>query len=97
MDIQLILDAGKVAEYMTKYVTKPESDMPISHRNMIRYIMQNQLAKANNVQYTMRIAMSKLFGKKMLSRQETSHLLFLFQWYLLHTTLSESTQKMNPN
>eukprot|EP00957_Ditylum_brightwellii_P001518 118670-Ditylum_brightwellii.AAC.1 len=26
MGIQLILDAGKVTEYMTKYVTKPESD-----------------------------------------------------------------------
>ena len=76
MDIQLILDAGKVAEYMTKYVTKPESDMPISFRNMIRYIMQNQLANGNNVQSTMRIAMSKLFGERMLSRQETSHLIF---------------------
>ena len=97
MDIQLILDAGKVAGYMTKYVTKPESDMPISHRNMIRYIMQNQLANDNYVQSTMKIAMSKLFCEKMLSRQETSHLIFLFQWYLVHTTLSESAQKRNPD
>eukprot|EP00957_Ditylum_brightwellii_P109831 8377128-Ditylum_brightwellii.AAC.1 len=40
IDIQLILDARKVTEYMTKYVTKPESDMPLSFINMIRYIMQ---------------------------------------------------------
>eukprot|EP00957_Ditylum_brightwellii_P075902 5769177-Ditylum_brightwellii.AAC.1 len=68
MDIQLILDAGKVAEYMTKSVTEPESNMPLSFRNMIRYIIQNQLANDNNVQPTMRLAMSKLFGERMLSR-----------------------------
>eukprot|EP00957_Ditylum_brightwellii_P040076 3032847-Ditylum_brightwellii.AAC.1 len=70
MDIQLILDAGKVAENMTKYVTKPESDMPLFFRNMIRYMMQNQLTNCNNVQSTMRLAMPELFGKRMLSRKE---------------------------
>eukprot|EP00957_Ditylum_brightwellii_P063626 4829812-Ditylum_brightwellii.AAC.1 len=89
MDIQLILDAGNVAEYMTKYVTRPDSDMPLSFRNMIRYTMQNQLAKGNNVQSTMRLAMSKCFGEIMLSRQDSSHLIFLFLWYLVHSTLSK--------
>eukprot|EP00957_Ditylum_brightwellii_P069159 5251746-Ditylum_brightwellii.AAC.1 len=56
MGIQLILDAGKVAEYMTKYVTESESDMHLSFGNMIRYIIQNQLADGNNVQSTMRLA-----------------------------------------
>ena len=39
MGIQLIIDARKVAEYMTKYVTKPESVMSLSFRNMNRYII----------------------------------------------------------
>ena len=94
MDIQLILDAGKVAEYMTKYVTKPESDMPISFRNMIRYIMQNQLANGNNVQSTMRIAMSKLFGERMLSRQETSHLIFSLHERPILSEIGESPLHM---
>eukprot|EP00957_Ditylum_brightwellii_P185862 14150433-Ditylum_brightwellii.AAC.1 len=59
MDIQLILYAGKIAEYMTKHVTKPDSDMLISFRNMTRYITQNQLANDNSVQSTIRLAMSK--------------------------------------
>eukprot|EP00957_Ditylum_brightwellii_P172246 13112537-Ditylum_brightwellii.AAC.1 len=70
MDIELILDAEKVVEYMTKYAIKPENDMPISSRNMIRYIIQNQLANGNNIQSTMRLAMSKCFSERMLSRQK---------------------------
>eukprot|EP00957_Ditylum_brightwellii_P018599 1397606-Ditylum_brightwellii.AAC.1 len=68
MDIQLILDAGKLAKYITKYVTKPESDIPLSFGNMIRYILQNWLANGNNVQSTMILAISKLFGERMISR-----------------------------
>eukprot|EP00957_Ditylum_brightwellii_P169429 12895315-Ditylum_brightwellii.AAC.1 len=56
MDIQLILDAGKVAEYMTKYVTKPERDMPISLRNMICRPMMTATENGQNVQSTLQYA-----------------------------------------
>ena len=39
MDIKLILDPVKVAEYLCKYIRKAESNLPKCYRGMIQNII----------------------------------------------------------
>ena len=75
MDIQLIIDSGKVVQYMTKYVTKSE---PNSTKSIIR-IMKKLLKSTSDdglpANTVLKRTMGKLIGERMISQQETSHLI----------------------
>ena len=49
IDFQLILDAGKVVDYMTKYVTKVETAMTKGIAAMIRNILRTTIEDGMSV------------------------------------------------
>ena len=76
LDMQLVLDAGKVVEYMTKYVTKPESGMSKGASRLIRNVFQTA-EDGQGVTSTLKRTMGKLLGERVMSQQEVSHLMLL--------------------
>ena len=76
MDFQLIIDAGQVFDYMTKYVTKGEmtETMKCSHL-MKRTFTKTMTDEGRSVQSFLRRTVSKLFGERAISRQESCHLM----------------------
>ena len=75
VDFQLIIDSGKVVRYMTKYVTKAESSMTKGIAAMIRNIMRNTIREGLSVQAALKRTMAKLLDERMISKQETCHLI----------------------
>ena len=68
MDLQLILDAGKVIDYMSKYVTKTETKMTRSIANLVRNILKQTIEDGMNVQAALKKTMSKLLGERIMSK-----------------------------
>jgi hypothetical protein len=75
MDFRLTLDFGKVIGYMTKYVTKQESISKAGTQPMIRNILNQSIESGKPVHHALKKTMGKLNGERMMSRQETSHLI----------------------
>ena len=76
MDFRLVIDAGKVVDYLTKYVSKPEVDHSRSFKMMIREIMLAPLKDGNSVKFTLKKAMGKIMGQRSISKEEAAHLIF---------------------
>lgn len=73
IDMQLLVDVGKVADYMTKYVTKAEPMSSGIVSGMIEKVMH---AHPNTeTQSILRRVMGKVLGERPISRQETCHLI----------------------
>ena len=75
MDFRLTLDFGKVIGYMTKYVTKQESMSKAGTQRMIRNVLNKTIENGKPVHHALKKTMGKLNGERMMSRQETSHLI----------------------
>jgi hypothetical protein len=75
MDFRLTLDFGKVIGYMTKYVSKQESTSKAGTQRMIRNIVNKAMDDGKPVHHALQKTMSKLNGERMMSRQETAHLM----------------------
>jgi transcriptional regulator with GAF, ATPase, and Fis domain len=75
MDFRLTLDFGKVIGYITKYVTKQESISKAGTQRMIRNILNQSIENGKLVHHPLKKTMGKLNGERMMSRQETSHLI----------------------
>ena len=74
-DVRLVVDIGKVIQYLTKYVTKPEKDMSVGMCHLIKTILHTSLNVGVSVKSTLRKIMSKLIGSRVMSKQETCHLI----------------------
>ena len=77
MDMQLILDPGKVADYMTKYVTKADVQLTKSTERLFKTTLERSVSegRADPAQYTLKKMMSRLMGERELCQQETAHLI----------------------
>jgi hypothetical protein len=75
MDFRLTLDFDKVIGCMTKYVTKQESISKAGTQRMIRNILNQTIKDGKPVHHALKKTMGKLNGERMMSRQETSHLI----------------------
>jgi len=75
MDFRLVVDIGKVMEYLTKYVTKPEKTLTRGMDFIVRSIMRANVIERTDTLTTLRKVMGKLLGSRMISKQETCHLL----------------------
>ena len=74
-DFQLILDPGKVIQCMAKYVTKPEATHSRGISTMMKKVFEKNIEEGLNAQSSLKRSMSKLIGDRMLSKQETCHLI----------------------
>ena len=75
IDLQVIFDNGKVDNYLTKYVTKPEISMTKGIAAMIRNILKGTIEDGLSVQAALKRSMAKLLGERMMCKQEKSHLI----------------------
>ena len=75
LDYQLVVDYDKVFDYMTKCVTKTETSITKGIASMIRKLLVTAVENGNNVQSVLKRAMDKLLGERMISKQETTHLI----------------------
>jgi hypothetical protein len=75
MDFHLTLDFGKVMGYMTKYVTKQESMSKAGTQRMIHNILNQSIEDGKPVHEALKKTMGKLNGERMMSLQETAHLI----------------------
>ena len=76
MDWQLVLDIRMVVNYMTNYVTKNDMANNKSYHRVVKYIYCKSVeSEGRSVQSFLRRAMSKLLGERMMSKQETCHLM----------------------
>ena len=75
IDFQLIADETKVILCVTKCVTKTEATMSKGIAAMIRKILNKTIADGLSVQAALKRAMAKLLGERMMSKQETCHLI----------------------
>ena len=75
MDFRLVVDIGKVMEYLTKYVTKAEKSLTRGMEFLVRAIMKANYLDASDTLTTLRKIMGKLLGSRMISKQETCHLI----------------------
>ena len=75
MDFRLVVDIGKVMEYLTKYVTKAEKSLTRGMEYLVRSIMRANMLEGSDTLTTLRKIMGKLLGSRMISKQETCHLL----------------------
>ena len=75
MDMRLVCNIGKVVQYLTKYITKTEMTMSNSVQFMIARFMKSSLNNGNDVISVLRSTMGLLMGSRVISKQETCHLL----------------------
>lgn len=75
VDFQLIIDVGKVTGYMTKYVTKTGTRVTQHVASMMKKILSATIEGNEMVVMALKRTMSKLLGERMLSMQETCHLI----------------------
>jgi hypothetical protein len=75
IDIQLILDSGKVVQYMTKYVTKTEATSSKSIMRMMKKLLKSTIDDNLPTSRVLRKTMGKLIGERVISQQETCHLM----------------------
>ena len=75
MDMRLIVDAGKVVDYMTKYVTKTEMRMSRRTALMVQKILEQAIDDGQSVQAALKRTMAKLLGERVVCKQETCHLI----------------------
>ena len=73
-DVWLVVDLGKVIQYLTKYVTKPEKDMSVGMCHLIKTILYRIFNVGLSVKATLHKIMGKLIGLRIMSKQETCHL-----------------------
>ena len=75
MDFQLVVDIGKVVDYLTKYVTKQEPAAKTSISKLLKNILTKQKSNNCNMTSTLKRIMTKLLGCRAMSQQEKCHLL----------------------
>ena len=76
MDWQLIIDPGMVLQYMAKYVTKSDNSQSKNSHRMIRNLFDKTVTdEGRSTQAFLRCVMSKFMQERVLSKQETCHLL----------------------
>ena len=84
-DVWLVVDLGKVIQYLTKYVTKPEKDMSVGMCHLVKTILHRSLNVGLSVKATLHKIMGKLISLRIMSKQETCHLSnSLFLVFYLH-------------
>ena len=76
IDLQLIVDSGKVVQYMTKYVTKTEVKSTKAVMRMMKKLLMSTAEDNFPPSRVLRKTMGKLFGERVISHQETCHLIF---------------------
>ena len=64
MDMQLIVDCGKVVEYMTKYVTKTEAGSTKSILRMMKRISNSASEEGQPANSVLKKTMGKLIGER---------------------------------
>ena len=79
IDIQLVIDPGKVAEYMTKYITKAETKQAAGVAKIIKTIFEKNLERnpENVVAATDRQMMTKLSSSDGESSSSFTPLIFI--------------------
>ena len=75
IDMQLMIDLGKVVGCMTKHVTKSEASTTKGAQKMMSRLLTRCLDDGNSVQCTLRKTMGKLMGNRTLFKQEIFHLI----------------------
>ena len=75
VDFQLVLDVGKVINFMAKYVTKAEDSVTKGAASLIRSVLKKTIDEGLTVQAALKRTMSKLIGERMMGKQETCHLI----------------------
>ena len=76
MDWQLIIDPGMVLDYMAKYVTKSDNAQTKGSHRMIRNLFTKTVQEeGRSTQAFLRRVMSKFMGERVMSKQESCHLL----------------------
>ena len=76
MDFQLILDPGMVIDYMSKYVTKSDFSTNAACARLMKSLFDKTVTEeGRTTQSYLRRAMSKLLGDRMMSKQESCHLM----------------------
>jgi len=102
IDWQLVLDPGLVIDYMTKYVTKSELATTKTAARLIHSILTRTVTDDGMyVQSFLRRIMNKLLGDRMLSKQETCHLMLSIpivhsNHSLINIDLINSTRQIVP-
>ena len=102
IDWQLVLDPGLVIDYMTKYVTKSELATTKTAARLMRSIFTRTVTDDGmSVQSFLRRIMNKLLGDRMLSKQETCHLMLSIpivhsSHSLINIDLRNSTRQIVP-
>ena len=75
IDFQLTLDIDKVLKHMTKCVAKCEGAMTKGIAAMMRNTLRKTIADGLSVQTALKRVMGKTLGQRMLSKQQTTHLM----------------------
>ena len=75
MDMRIVVDVGKVVEYLTKYVTKTEKSLSKGMKYFIRNVVTKNLDDGQTALQTIKKVMNRLLGNRLISRQETCHLI----------------------
>ena len=74
IDIQIVLDSGKVVDYMTKYITKTEPTSTKAIMYTMKIILTTAIQEGYPMSYVLKKTMGKLSPERTLSQQETCHL-----------------------
>ena len=75
IDIQLIIDKGKVIEYLTKYMTKVETINETGIKRMFTKLLDQNANDNGDPIVALRKMMLRLLGQRTYGRQEVSHLM----------------------
>ena len=76
MDWQLIIDPGMVLQYMSKYVTKSDNSQSKHSLRLIRNLFDKTVTnEGRSSQAFLRCVMSKYMKERVMSKQETCHLI----------------------
>ena len=69
IDFQMVVDLGKVIAYLTKYVTKPESDMSKGMLYVFKGVLKWIFHRGKTVGNTLQKMMGKLSGSRLMSKK----------------------------
>ena len=72
---RLVVDLGKVINFLTKYVTEPEKNMSSGMCYLIRGILHRGLNGNLTMKQNLRKGMGRLIGSRIMSKQKTCYLI----------------------
>ena len=82
-DFRVVIDLGKFVAYLTKYVTKPKSDIIKGMIYIIKGVITQTLYRDESVENNLQKIIGKLLGSRQMSKQEVCHQIYNYGLYIV--------------